>query len=88
MRIFLFCFLFVAAGAWAQTPWSLDDCIRYGVEQNLTLRNKQLDTRIAGENYLGALGRFLPEVGTSGNLGITSTASKGGCWNWPGNNAG
>ncbi len=69
MRIFLFCFLFVAAGTWAQTPWSLDDCIRYGVEQNLTLHNKQLDTRIAGENYLGALGRFLPEVGTSGNLG-------------------
>lgn len=69
MRIFLFCFIFVSVVARAQTAWSLDDCIRYGVQQNLMLRNKQLDTRIAGENYLGALGSFLPEVATSGSVG-------------------
>lgn len=69
MHIFLFCFFFVSVFAHGQTLWSLDDCIRYGVQQNLRLRNKQLDARIAGENYRGALGSFLPEVETSGNLG-------------------
>lgn len=68
MRILFFCLLFVSTVARAQTFWSLDDCIRYGVQQNLMLRNKQLDTRIAKENYLGAVGSFLPEVQTSGSL--------------------
>lgn len=53
----------------SQTAWSLDDCIRYGVEQNLKLKNSKLDTKIAHENYVGAIGNFLPEVSTSGNLG-------------------
>lgn len=69
MRIFLVCLFFVSTIAEGQIQWSLDDCIRYGVQQNLKLRNRQLDVGIAAENYLGALGSFLPEVETSGNLG-------------------
>ncbi len=53
----------------AQTYWSLDDCIRYGIERNLNLKNSRLDVRIAHEDYIGAIGRFLPEVSTSGSLG-------------------
>lgn len=64
----LFLFLF-AVTMQAQTTWSVDDCMRYAVKQNLKLKNSHLDSRIAREDYIGAMGDFLPSVSTSGDLG-------------------
>lgn len=69
MRLLIFCLWLCSIPLGAQTPWSLDDCIRFGIEQNLTLKNKHLDTRIAKEEYIRSIGDFLPEVSTSGDLG-------------------
>lgn len=69
MRLLILCLWICSVPLFAQTSWTLDDCIRFGVEQNLTLKNKQLDTRIAREDYIGSIGSFLPEVSTSANLG-------------------
>lgn len=69
MRILIFCLWVCALPLPAQTPWSLDECIRFGIEQNLALKNKRLDTRIAKETYISSVGSFLPEVNTSGDLG-------------------
>lgn len=63
--LLFFCLIHIKA----QTCWSLDDCIRYGTERNLNIKNSRLDVRIAHEDYMGALGRFLPEVSASGSLG-------------------
>lgn len=69
MRILIFCLWIFAFPLPAQTPWSLDECIRFGIEQNLALKNKRLDSRIAKETYISSIGSFLPEVSTSGDLG-------------------
>lgn len=67
-------FLLLLSAAWvtalpAQTLWTVDDCMRYAIEQNLEIKNSRLDTRIAGQDVLAAAGDFLPSVGTTGALG-------------------
>lgn len=52
-----------------QEVWSLDECIRQGIERNLGVKNSQLDSRIAREDQLGAIGDFLPQVSASGDWG-------------------
>lgn len=49
--------------------WTVDDCMRYAVEQNYRVRNSRLDTRIAGEDLTAAYGDFLPSVSATGALG-------------------
>ena len=55
--------------AHAQGSWTVDSCMRYAIEKNLTLRNSRLDTRIAREDFTAAIGDFLPTVSTSGAFG-------------------
>lgn len=61
--------LYFGWGVQAQGIWSLDSCMRYAVERNLKLKNSQLDTRIAREDFTAAVGDFLPSVSTTGALG-------------------
>lgn len=57
-------------GIHAQTgSWSVDSCMQYAIERNISLKNTRLDTRIAGEDFAAAIGDFLPSVNTSGALG-------------------
>jgi len=58
-----------AVTAHAQDSWTVDSCMRYAIEKNLTLRNSRLDTRIACEDFTAAIGDFLPTVSTSGAFG-------------------
>lgn len=73
IRHTLLCFSFIlfcqAQGGQAQVSWTVDDCMRHAVEQNLRLKNNRLDTRIAGEELTAAIGDFLPSVSTTGTLG-------------------
>jgi outer membrane protein TolC len=49
--------------ALAATPvFTLDDCIRYAIENNLDLRAAQIDQRIAGLNRQTSFSNFLPSV--------------------------
>lgn len=57
------------ATARAQEAWTVDSCMRYAIEKNLTLKNSRLDSRIAREDVTAAIGDFLPSVGTSGTFG-------------------
>lgn len=56
-------------GMLAQNTWSLDSCMWYAVEKNLKLKNSRLDTRIAREDFMAAVGDFLPSVSATGALG-------------------
>ena len=53
----------------AQTAWSVDSCMQYAIERNVSLKNSRLDTRIAREDFAAAIGDFLPSVSTTGVLG-------------------
>ena len=49
----------------AQTKWSLDSCINYAIEHNLTVAARQLD-RLSGDyDITGARDRFLPNLNAS-----------------------
>lgn len=65
----LLVFLISSGNLQAQSGWTVDDCMRYAVEQNYRIRNSRLDTRIAGEDLTAAYGDFLPSVSTTGVLG-------------------
>lgn len=54
---------------YAQDFWTVDSCMHYAVEKNLSLKNSRLDTRIAREDFVAAIGDFLPSVSTSGAFG-------------------
>ena len=55
--------------AHARDSWTVDSCMRYAIEKNLTLKNSRLDTRIAREDFTAAIGDFLPSVSTNGAFG-------------------
>ena len=69
LSFFLFAFLLLPGNLRAQSGWTVDDCMRYAVEQNYRVRNSRLDTRIAGEDLTAAYGDFLPSVSATGALG-------------------
>lgn len=45
-----------------QTRWTEDDCMRYAVEHNLRLRNRQIATDMARADVAATCGSFLPSV--------------------------
>mgnify|MGYP000747960399 CR=1 FL=1 len=53
----------------AQAVWTVDSCMQYAIERNVSLKNSRLDTRIAREDFTAAIGDFLPSVSTTGALG-------------------
>ena len=69
LSLFLLVFLASPGNLRAQSGWTVDDCMRYAVEQNYRVRNSRLDTRIAGEDLAAAYGDFLPSVSATGALG-------------------
>ena len=50
-----------------QRQWSLDDCIGYALEHNITLQKAQLQTQSAEEDVKGARSALLPSVSASTN---------------------
>ena len=53
----------------AQSGWTEDECIKYAIDHNLRIRNKQLDTKIVHTDVVTAYGNFLPSIHTTGALG-------------------
>jgi len=50
---------------WAQKTWTLDDCINYAMENNLTIRSAHLSTQSAEEDVKGSKGALLPTLSAS-----------------------
>lgn len=48
---------------------TVEECMRFGVERNLTVKNAALDTRMAANNYLSSLGEFAPAIEAYGTGG-------------------
>lgn len=52
----------LAAGAQAQTVWSLDSCVNYAIEHNVEVRSRMLQARSAEYDVTEAKDRFLPTL--------------------------
>ncbi|OAB80652.1 transporter [Cochleicola gelatinilyticus] len=77
-------FLFIGVQLNAQTKqWTLQECVAYALENNISVKQSQLDTEEADIEKLTAIGNFLPTI----NLGGSVSQSTGLSFNPITNNA-
>lgn len=63
MKTFLTAIMIAAAAtSVAAEPWSLDSCINYAISHNLTVKSRDISRKIAKQDAIDALDRFLPSV--------------------------
>ncbi len=60
--LLILCFLFSISCCHAQGTMSLEDCLRYALEHNVTLRQKAVDIEVRKQNVFESRNKFLPDV--------------------------
>jgi outer membrane protein len=65
----------IGLSAQAQTKaWTLEECVRYAIKNNISIKNTELDTISANIDKRGAFGNFLPSINSnnshSWNIGL------------------
>ncbi len=67
--LFLTLYFFILTFAQAQTEWTLQQCVDYGLKNNIALKQSQLDADLANNSLLQARGNFLPNLNANANHG-------------------
>ena len=49
--LILICFVFATASIYAQKQWTLEDCLRYAKDNNITIKKAFLNTEITKQNH-------------------------------------
>lgn len=75
MKQYLIIALFVGILAPAQKIWTLQDCLNYAVENNITVKKTVLDKTTAQINYQQQKNNKLPTIYGSSSLGLTNGSS-------------
>lgn len=75
-RIFLYLFALSSLTAFSQEKkWTLEECVKYALEKNISVRQSELDLRVTKVDKKDAFGRFLPSInitaGHTWNIGLT-----------------
>lgn len=74
--------LFISFSIQAQTKkWTLEECVKYAVDNNITIKQTQLDSETAAIDKKGAIGSFLPSLNAnashSWNIGLNQNITTG-----------
>jgi outer membrane protein len=74
--------LFFGLSTQAQSKkWTLEECVKYALENNISIKQSELDTQTAAIDKRGALGKFLPSLNTSAshswNIGLNQDITTG-----------
>ncbi|MFC4476663.1 TolC family protein [Flavobacterium chungangensis] len=79
--VFAVLFGFGLTGQAQSKQWTLEECVRYALENNITVKLSELDVKNAEIDKRGALGNYLPSVnGTashSWNIGLNQDVTTG-----------
>ncbi|WP_027125703.1 TolC family protein [Gelidibacter mesophilus] len=68
-KSFLIVLVLVALTSQAQEKkWTLKECVAYALENNISVKQSQLDLELADIENLQAVGNFLPEISMGSNL--------------------
>jgi outer membrane protein len=67
----VFLFLFMVLSASGQQKWSLEDCIKYAVQNNLDIKQTTIDAKMAEQNYRQAKWNMMPSIGASSSAGYS-----------------
>jgi len=58
--------VFIGISAFAQDKkWSLEECVNYALENNISIKQTELDTKTADQDLISAKGNFLPDLSGS-----------------------
>ena len=61
--------------------WTLQECIEYALEHNISIKQSQLETELAEVDKLDAIGNFIPNINGSAsnswNTGLTTNVTTG-----------
>ena len=61
--------LCVTSSAPAQKVWTLQECIEYALNNNITIKQTELSTEVSAVNYAQSKAAFLPSINSSGSYG-------------------
>lgn len=66
----------------AQTKkWTLEECVKYAIDNNISIKQTELDTKTADIDKKGAIGNFIPSLNTnashSWNMGLNQDITTG-----------
>ncbi|WP_267402562.1 MULTISPECIES: TolC family protein [unclassified Chryseobacterium] len=75
MKQYILIALFVGTFASAQKIWTLQDCLDYAVENNITVKKTVLDKTTAQLNYQQQKNNKLPTIYGSSSFGLTNGSS-------------
>ena len=63
--LILICFVFATASIYAQKQWTLEDCMRYVQDNNITIKKAFLNTKITKQNHFQSKMALLPNLNAS-----------------------
>ena len=63
-------FLLLPSAIFSQKAMTLQECIAYALENNLTLKRQELQTQISKNNYKQSYFNLLPDLGARGSHNI------------------
>lgn len=79
--IYTFFVLFSVANAFSQKKWTLEECVNHAIENNVSIKQIELDNKLAEVNKKDAFGNFLPGVNAnashSWNIGLNTNITTG-----------
>ncbi|KAF2341627.1 TolC family protein [Flavobacterium tistrianum] len=79
--VFAMLFGFGLSGQAQTKQWTLEECVRYALDNNITIKNSELDVQNAEINKKDAFGRYLPSVNGnashSWNIGLNQDVTTG-----------
>ena len=80
--IFITYFIFISSiDVYAQKKWTLEECVKRGIEKNITIANSKVDLQYSHEEKLNAIGNFIPTINLNGNhiwnMGLTQDVTTG-----------
>ena len=78
---FVFIVLFALSTQAQSKKWTLEECIKYAIQNNISIKQTELDTKTAEIDKKGAIGNFLPSLNAnashSWNIGLNQDITTG-----------
>lgn len=73
--VFIFA-IFWSMGTNAQAKkWTLEECVRYALDNNISIKQSELDLKVSDVEKLEAIGNFLPSLSGSASYSINTGAN-------------
>jgi outer membrane protein len=73
--------MFISVSFAQEKKWTLQECVEYALKNNISIKQSELDSQLAGIDRKDAIGRFLPTVNAnanhSWNIGLNQNITTG-----------